>query len=202
MMDNNRRIDAIHDFWFGSLDANGMPAEDRRKLWYGGDRATDAAILDRFGSDVEDALAGRRGHWVDAAGGLIALVLLLDQFTRNIFRDSPRAFSGDPQALSLARAAVASGRDRGLPTIHRVFLYTPFEHAEEMSAQNEGVDCFARLLEECPEGARDRIADFQRYMLAHRDVIAKFDRFPHRNAVLGRESSAAELAHLQIHGGF
>ncbi len=202
MMEDLDRITALHQFWFGPLDANGMPAEDRNSFWYGASAETDASCRDDFGVDVEAALAGQRAHWRALDGGLVALVLLLDQLTRNIYRGDPRAFSGDSLALQLARDAVASGADLALPTIHRVFLYTPYEHAENIDAQQEGVACFERLLAECPAPARAQVANFQRYMIAHRDVIERFGRFPHRNAILGRDSSAEELAHLEKHGGF
>ncbi len=202
MMEDSDRITALHLFWFGPLDANGMPAEDRNRFWYGGSAETDASCRNDFGADVEAALSGRLDRWRALDGGLIALVLLLDQLTRNIYRGEPRAFSGDGPALALSRDAVASGADRALPTIHRVFLYTPFEHAENIDAQREGVACFERLLAECPPPARAQVANFQRYMIAHHDVIERFGRFPHRNAILGRDSSPDELAHLEKHGGF
>ncbi len=201
-MKHQDRINAVHQFWFGPLNAQGMPAEDRNKFWYGGDVETDARCRDGFGEDVEAAVSGGRDHWAASEGGLVALVLLLDQFTRNIYRGTPQAFSGDAQALALAREAVKSGADRKLPAIHRVFLYTPYEHAEDLSAQQQGVACFERLLEECPVEARAAVANFHRYMLAHRDVIERFGRFPHRNAILGRESTRDELDHLEKHGGF
>lgn len=201
-MDDSDRISALHRFWFGPLDCNGMPVTNRNRLWYGGGSETDAACREQFGAELEAALAGRRNHWLDSDDGLVALVLLLDQLTRNIYRGEPRAFSGDDRALALARDAVAEGRDRRLPLIHRVFLYTPFEHAEDLPAQDEGVALFECLLEECPAAARDAVANFHRYMLAHRDVIARFGRFPHRNTILGRHSSQDELAHLETHGGF
>lgn len=202
MMNDLERISALHQFWFGPLDTDGLPAQDRNKFWYGGAEETDARCRDGFGAEVEAALEGRLDHWLELEGGRVALVLLLDQFTRNIYRGEPRAFSGDARALALAREAVADGSDRDLPTIHRAFLYTPYEHSEDLAAQDEGVALFERLLAECPTGARALVANFQRYMLAHRDVIARFGRFPHRNAILGRESSPDELAHLEKHGGF
>ncbi|MDJ0879156.1 MAG: DUF924 family protein [Halieaceae bacterium] len=201
-MNDLDRITALHQFWFGPLDADGMPGSDRNKLWYGGQPETDAEIRTAFGADVEAALAGQRDHWLDEEGGLVALVLLLDQFTRNVYRGEPRAFSGDDKALALASSAIADGADRSLPTIHRVFLYTPFEHAEELGMQQQGCALFEGLLAECPSGAHTQVANFHRYMLAHRDVIERFGRFPHRNAILGRASSPEELAHLEKHGGF
>lgn len=201
-MNESARIRRILDFWFHELDADGMCSREQHKLWYNPPAGTDEDIRERFGEDVEAALAGELDHWATSDDGLVALLILLDQLTRNIYRGTPAAFSGDEKALALATTAVRAGTDRGLPTVHRVFLYTPFEHAEDLAAQQQGVQCFAQLLEDAPAGARERIADFQRYMLAHRDVIEQFGRFPHRNAILGRASTPEELAHLETHGGF
>jgi uncharacterized protein (DUF924 family) len=201
-VNNTARIERILDFWFDKLDGEGMCSSEQQKLWFNPPEGTDEAISERFRGDVEDALAGQLDHWAESAEGLIALVVLLDQFTRNIYRDTPTAFSGDERALAVAQAAVAAGRDRSLPAMHRVFLYTPFEHAEDLDAQEQGIDCFAGLLADAAAEAHDRIADFQRYMVAHREVIAQFGRFPHRNAILGRESTPEEQAHLKTHGGF
>ncbi len=201
-MNDTARIANILDFWFDELDRDGMCSREQHKLWYNPPDGTDEMIRERFGAQVEAALAGELDHWVDSDEGLVALLILLDQMTRNIYRDTPAAFSGDTRALALARAAVDSGRHLHLPAMHRVFLYTPFEHAEDLAAQQEGIQCFASLLGEAPAGARERIADFQRYMVAHRDVIQRFGRFPHRNPILGRESTPDELAHLETHGGF
>ncbi|MEE4660648.1 MAG: DUF924 family protein [Halieaceae bacterium] len=201
-MDGNSVIGAILDFWFGALDDSGLPRESRNALWFRGGEAVDNAIRTQFAGDVEAAIAGERQHWAETPDGTIALVLLLDQFTRNIYRNTPAAFSGDAAALALARETVARGADAAMPVIHRVFLYVPFEHAEDRVAQEEGLACFERLLRECPEPAREMVEGFQRYMVAHRDVIAAFGRFPHRNAILGRTSTAAEAEHLAVHGGF
>jgi len=201
-MKERDRIGNILEFWFGELDADGMASGEKGELWFRSSESLDNEIRRRFGTDVALALAGSLDNWSRRDDGLIALTLLLDQFTRNIDRGSPAAFSGDEAALRLVRAAVGAGRDRALPTIYRVFLYIPFEHAEDLAAQDEGLACFDRLLADCPASARDRLADFRRYAQAHRDVIARFGRFPHRNKLLGRTSTDAELQHLQRHGGF
>lgn len=195
-------IAEILDFWFGELDATGWPDPTRHQLWFGSSIETDRLIRDRFGNAVAAAVAGELRHWADQADGLVALILLLDQFSRNIYRGTPAAFSGDAQALALVKAAVARGQDRNQANIHRVFLYIPFEHSENLENQDQGIALFDQLLLDCDPGGRARIADFRRYAVAHRDVIARFGRFPHRNASLGRDSSEAELAHLQTHGGF
>lgn len=201
MQDSGRWEDVL-SYWFGELESNGMPAEGRQKLWFDPPPGTDEEVRSRFGDDVARALRGELAHWADSPNGLTALVLLLDQFTRNIHRGTPAAFSGDERALALAREAVTAGIDADMPTIHRVFLYIPFEHAEDLATQDEGVAHFDRLLSVVPESVRQRVAGFRQYAVAHRDVIARFGRFPHRNAILGRESTAEELDYLQEHGGF
>jgi uncharacterized protein (DUF924 family) len=192
----------VLDFWFGEVDSSGMSSQTQQQLWFNPPPGTDEAIRARFGHAVEMALAGRLDDWAATPGGLTALVVLLDQFTRNIFRGSAAAYSGDTRALTLARLAVARNWPATLPTIYRVFLCMPFEHAEELEAQDEGLTCIDVLLSECGDSARPRIADFRRYMAAHRDVIARFGRFPHRNHILGRTTTAEESVYLEKHGGF
>lgn len=196
------RIQAILDFWFDELDSQGMCPQAQNRLWFQSRPETDEEIEQRFGADVKQALAGELNHWADEKDGLIALVVLLDQFTRNIYRGTPAAFSGDRQALALAEAAVASGADCVLATIHRVFLYIPYEHAEDPLVQEQGIRCFDHLLENCHPDAQERVFGFRDYSVAHREVIARFGRFPHRNAILGRDSTVEELTHLEQHGGF
>jgi uncharacterized protein (DUF924 family) len=192
-------IEAIHDFWFGPLDENGLCATPRNSLWFGGSRETDELCRRRFGELVEQANRGELESWAERERGLIALILLLDQFPRNIFRNSPRAFAGDARALELSQRTVASGRYRRLPAIHQAFLLMPLEHHEELEVQEECVALFEEL---AAVTGSEQIAGFTRYAMAHREVIARFGRFPHRNGILGRESTAAELAWLATHEGF
>ena len=195
----NEEIEAIHSFWFGPLDDAGLSATDRNALWFRATAATDAACRERFGEGVERALAGELDDWAAGDRGLVALILLLDQFTRNIFRNTARAFSGDARALALAQQTVAGGHHQRLPAIHQAFLFLPLEHHEDLEVQEECVTLFEEL---AAVTGSDQIAGFTRYALAHRDVIARFGRFPHRNAVLGRTSTPEELAWLEQHGGF
>lgn len=181
----------ILDFWFG---APGTPEHGTaRELWFRKSDATDATIRERFGPDVEAALAGQRHDWQRGPREKLALLLLLDQFTRNMFRDTPRAFAGDPQALALAQAMVARGDDRLLVPLERWFVYLPFEHSESLQVQ-----------EECLRLCRQLVADGQPDALVwaqkHYDVIARFGRFPHRNEILGRASTPEEIAFLQQPG--
>jgi len=189
----------IHAFWFGDLDDTGLCVADRNALWFKSSAATDETCRRRFGRLVEQAVDGQLGDWADSANGLVALVILLDQLTRNIYRGTAQAFSGDPRALALVQRCIAGGHYRRLPAIHQVFLYLPLEHSEDLAVQEECVTLFEELA--AITGSR-QIAEFTRYAVAHRDVIAQFGRFPHRNALLGRQSAPRELAYLERHGGF
>ncbi len=189
----------IHDYWFGPLDDGGMADAIRHKLWFQSAPEDDEVCQIRFGALVKEAVAGGLETWPDNNRGLIALILLLDQFTRTIYRGTPAAFSGDARALALAQHCIAHGHHRRLPAIHQVFLYLPLEHTEDLNVQEECVELFAEL---AAITGLEAMTGYLRYAVAHRDVIARFGRFPHRNAILGRESSAEELAYLKKHGGF
>jgi uncharacterized protein (DUF924 family) len=175
-------------FWFGAADV-------ARDEWFRKDPDFDARIRDRFGALVEQALAGGLADWEGAAGAALARVLLLDQFTRNIFRDTSRAFDGDAQALALARSMVARGADQALPPLRRVFTYLPFEHAEDEAAQRESLRLFGALA-----AAHPALASYDDYARRHAAVIERFGRFPHRNAILGRASTPEEIAFLREPG--
>ncbi|QFU74555.1 DUF924 domain-containing protein [Halioglobus maricola] len=192
-------IDAIHQYWFGELDEYGMAAKSRNQLWFQSTPADDARCGDLFGELVEEALAGGLSDWETSDRGVIALILLLDQFTRTLFRGEARAFSGDARAFALAQHQIAHGHHARMPAVHQVFLFLPLEHAENLDAQEECVELFAEL--EAVTGL-EAIAGYSRFAVAHREVIARFGRFPHRNAALGRESTPAEIDHLKTHGGF
>jgi uncharacterized protein (DUF924 family) len=182
----------ILDFWFADRDDAGQPAY--RDQWFKRDDAFDAQIAQRFGAIVERALAGELdgelAGWADSAEGALALVILLDQFPRNLFRGTARAFAGDARALRLAKQAIAQGFDRQLPRYNRMFLYLPFEHSEHLADQDRSVALFAALDD-------DNVA---RYAVAHRDIVARFGRFPHRNAALGRPSTPEETEFLKQPG--
>jgi uncharacterized protein (DUF924 family) len=184
---------AVLDFWFGA--PRSATHGQWRDAWFRKDAAFDAAIAQRFGAVVETALAGGLRDWTAAPGTTLARIVLLDQFTRNVFRDRPRAFAGDALALEAAQAMVAAGHDRALDPVQRAFVYLPFEHAESLAMQDESVRLFAALADETPS-LRHMLA----YAHRHRDVIVRFGRFAHRNAVLDRRSTAEELAFLSEAG--
>lgn len=177
----------ILDFWFGPP---GTPDHGKeRAQWFRKDPAFDEAIRTRFGAAIESALAGGFAEWTDARGTL-ARILLLDQFTRNVYRDTPRAFAGDALALKLARDAVAHGQDQSMMPVERWFLYMPFQHAEDSVAQETSVELFTRLRDEA--GLEGPLPWAQR----HAEIVRRFGRFPHRNAIVGRASTPEEIAFL------
>ena len=185
------------DQWCGDGLTRHWPSEPRDKLWFGFDPAQDEDLRRRYGALVDEALAGGLADWADAPLGRLALVLLLDQLPRNLFRRQARAFAGDARAQALTHAAVASGEDERLPVVARVFLYMPLVHAESLPLQDEAVRCFERLHEQAPAFCHPTLDENLRYARLHRDIVARFGRFPHRNEALGRESTAEELAFLK-----
>lgn len=185
----------VLDFWF--LPA-GAPGHDLpRAEWFRKDAAFDEAIRLRFGTLVDAALAGGLQDWVASADGCLALILLLDQFTRNLFRGTARAFAGDAAALALAEQLVSSGRDKNLPPIRRWFVFMPFEHSESALNQERSVALFAGLRREGQTAAFESAYD---YALRHREIVERFGRFPHRNAILGRASTPEEIEFLKQPG--
>lgn len=175
-------------FWFGA------PGDEEygqaRRAWFIKDPAFDATIARRFGPLIEEALGGGLASWCTTPQGELARILVLDQFTRNVFRGSARMFAGDAQALAAAREMVDDGRDRELIPVQRWFCYLPFEHAEDLAAQERAVQLFETLRDDPQAGGA------LEWALRHRDVIRRFGRFPHRNEMLGRTSSAAEIEFL------
>ena len=195
----DRIIDEILMYWFGALDSDGLSEPAQHGLWFKSSANTDKECEALFCSAVEQAIAGKLDHWAKSDRGLIALIVLLDQFPRNIYRGTASAFSGDNKSLIVARQAIAMNRHKDLPLIHRVFLYLPLEHSEELAVQEQ---CVALFEEMTNITGLTQMADFSRYAVAHRDIIAQFGRFPHRNDILERQSTAAEIEHIATHGGF
>ncbi|MES2959475.1 MAG: DUF924 family protein [Pseudomonadota bacterium] len=187
---------AVLDFWFGAPDDPGHA--QTRPQWFRKDDTFDAAIAERFGSLIERALNGAIDDWAApplAPLPALARVIVLDQFTRNAFRGSVRAFAGDALALQTARALVASGLDRELSGVQRQFCYLPFEHAEDLAHQHTSLQLFEQLGRDEPA-----LAGLLEWAQRHHDIVARFGRFPHRNALLGRASTAEEIAFLQQPG--
>jgi uncharacterized protein (DUF924 family) len=190
---NDADVDAVLEFWFGAPDS----AEHgrARKVWFVKDDAFDAEIRQRFGALVERALRGELEDWGSAARSALAQVLVLDQFTRNAFRGTPRAFAGDARALAAASRMVGLRQDEELATFMRGFVYLPFEHAEGLAMQDEAIRLLTRLVASDP--AQQSMLD---YAHRHRAIVERFGRFPHRNDILGRRSTAEEIAFLKQPG--
>ena len=188
------------DWWFGSSGSAKQTAAAKGKLWFGKRDSQDLEAQSRFGDWVEQALAGGLTDWAQRPEGWLALVLLLDQLPRMIYRDTPQSFSGDLRAQALVAQGVAADFDRQLQPIQRVFIYLVFEHSENLTVQNDGVSRHIELVAQQPEIDRALFSDYLDYAERHRDVIARFGRFPHRNAVLGRATTAEELEFLSKPG--
>lgn len=194
-----RRSEEVLEYWFGPSDDPAEVFAAQSQRWFRGGAAVDAEIEARFGDTMKAALAGELDGWLEAPRSCMAAVILLDQFTRNVFRGTPQAFSGDPQALAAAEHAIHAGYEAKLGVHHRSFLYIPFEHSERLAVQDRGVAHYVRLIEE--DGpCLDRAKLFHDYAIQHRDIIARFGRFPHRNGILGRQSTAEEIEFLKEPG--
>ncbi len=182
-----RQPGELLDFWF---------SERVRPLWFEPGPGFDAEIRERFAATLDAAATGLLAGWLAAAESALALVILLDQFPRNIHRGTPRAFACDASARSAADSAVLRGFDQRTPLDRRPFFYLPFEHSEEPADQRRAVALFRAWLEAQDAGGRNRAEEQFRYVLRHQEIIERFGRFPHRNRILGRETTAAEAAFL------
>jgi len=184
----------VRDFWFGAPGSESAGRPHRE--WFVKSDAFDEQIRQRFGATIDIAVAGGLREW-DAEGpeGVLARILVLDQFIRNAWRNTPQSFAGDTLALVAARRLVDSGAHKELPPLQRAFVYMPFEHAEDAFMQERAVELFTALAAEHP--GFDEMLD---YAHRHRGVIARFGRFPHRNEILGRASTQEEIDFLRQPG--
>ncbi len=179
-------------FWFGPPGA--PDAGTARKAWFTKDDAFDAQIRERFGGLIDTALRGELEDWLDAPESALAYLILLDQFTRNAFRGTASAFAGDARALAAARRIVARGWDAAMTPVHRWFCYLPFEHSERIEDQHESLRLFGLLRDDPVAGSA------YEWAVKHFEIVERFGRYPHRNAILGRESTPAELEFLSQPG--
>jgi uncharacterized protein (DUF924 family) len=183
------RAQAFLDFWFGAADD--PQRLHHRQIWFPSTPEFDAAVRDGFAADHERAASGALAAWEAEPLSCLALVMLLDQVPRNIFRSTPRAFATDRLALAAANRALDRGFDQAAPDAWRVFFYLPFEHSEALADQQRGLDLLLALP---PVPGRPGDGHMTRL---HLEIIERFGRFPHRNAILGRQSNAEELAFLE-----
>jgi uncharacterized protein (DUF924 family) len=174
----------IYDYWFGAPGAEGHG--EVREFWFGGGPSVDREIQERFGVHYERAIAGEFESWKSEARSAVSLIILLDQFPRNIFRGSSRSFAADPLALRCARQLVDSPLHRELITVEKVFAYLPFEHSEDIEDQKKCVSLYEAM------EAHDSKAEWIDFAVQHLEIIEQFGRFPHRNDILGRDHTPAE----------
>ena len=190
----------VREYWFGARPLTAEALDRRMDFWFGSDEQRDAEIRERFGALLERAAAGELSAWGDGPRGRLSLILLLDQFPRNMFRGTARAFEYDEQALTLALTGLQSGADGALDFAERLFFYMPLEHAENRDAQDESVAAFRRLLAEVPRDLHAAFASTLGFAERHRSIIERFGRFPHRNALLGRANTPEEAEWLKEGG--
>lgn len=187
----------ILDFWFGELDEHGLPDSFHRNRWFRATRAFDQEIRRRFISMVLFASEDGLRHWRSEPGGALAEILLLDQFTRQIYRGSALAFQNDPLAIRLCKQALKRGHDMALPPVQRAFMYMPLQHSEKLEDQDLSVECYEQLRASTEGIAGEFMDSFLQSAKDHHQIIEKFGRFPHRNAALKRRSGLQEKEYLQ-----
>ncbi len=190
------RIDAILSFWFQQKELSAPQIDARMDTWFGENPVFDEEIRQAFMDDVERASAGELDHWTKTPHGRLALILLLDQFRRNIYRGLPEAYEQDPKALKLCVEGAMRKGDKGLMPIQRVFFYMPLQHAESRKVQAKSVDIYNRLADAVSPTLTETFLTVAQFAELHRDIVERFGRFPHRNRVLGRENTSEEEAYL------
>lgn len=194
------RIEDILDFWFGELDELGCASPNQRKLWWTKSDDFDETIRARFLEDYEVVVAGDRERWRTTPRGTLATIIVLDQFSRNIFRNTPKMFAADPLAREVCREGLDAGFDDELGFDERVFFYMPLEHSEAMEDQKRCHEVFSRLHDQAPESLKGDADYYLDYVRQHREIIDRFGRYPHRNAILGRPSKDEEIEFLKKPG--
>ncbi|HEY7715600.1 MAG TPA: DUF924 family protein [Candidatus Binatia bacterium] len=189
-------IEEVLNFWFGTNADDAVVAAEQAALWWSKNQETDDDIRSRFEHHIRAAARRELDPWASTAHGRLALIILLDQFPRNVYRETAQAFSYDQKALALSLEGIARGTDWELRAIERVFIYLPLEHSESLAHQERSVRYFSDLVACVPAEQKSFFDEYLNYAIRHRDIIARFGRFPHRNKILGRESTTEELAFL------
>ena len=190
------RIDAVLAFWFKQHSLSAPQVDRRMDVWFGEDAAFDQEIRTEFADDVARASAGQLDHWGKQPRGRLALIILLDQFRRNIYRNSPDAFALDRKALKLCVQGAMEKKDKGLEPIEKVFFYMPLQHAESAKVQAKSCELYNKLAEAVSPTFRETFMTIAQFAELHRDIIDQFGRFPHRNKLLGRQNTPEEAEYL------
>jgi len=194
--DDHSRIERILSFWFKEHELTAPQIDGRMDTWFGEDPVFDHEIGKQFAGDVEDASTGVIDYWAHQARGRLALILLLDQFRRNIYRGTAEAFARDKAALKLCVEGAMEKKDRALTPIQRVFFYMPLQHAESRKVQKKSVEIYQRLAKAVSPTDRETFETVAQFAELHHDIIEQFGRFPHRNKVLGRKNTPEEEEYL------
>ena len=194
--DDQLRIDAIIAFWFRTQELTAPQVDQRMDVWFGADDVFDHECKKEFADDVDSASEGKLDHWAHEPRGLLALILLLDQFRRNIYRGTADAFSKDRAALKLCVEGAMEKKDQGLAPIERAFFYMPLQHAESAKVQAKSVELFTKLAEAVSPTYRETFETMTQFAELHRDIVEQFGRFPHRNSLLNRANTAEEDEYL------
>ncbi len=192
--------DAIHElliFWFGEANEADIPTVERTNLWFSPDNESDRAVKDRFSDCMAQGIAGELRHWEYTPRGSLALIILYDQMARKLFRHSAQAFTYEPMALDLCLNGLRRSHDQALGLIERAFFYMPMAHSESLHVQERSVDAFQSLVDLSMPELAGVFRSFLEYATEHYDIIRRFQRFPHRNQILGRQSTPDEMVFLR-----
>ena len=200
--EDQARIREILDFWFREQELSAPQIDRRMDIWFGEDPVFDHEIKKEFSGDVERACQGKLDHWAADPHGRLALILLVDQFRRNLYRGTADAFSMDKLALKLCVEGAMEKKDKGLTPIQKVFFYMPLQHAESRKVQAKSVELFNRLAESVSPTYQETFLTVAQFAELHKDIIDQFGRFPHRNQLLGRDNTPEEEEYLADAPGF
>jgi len=194
--DDRNRIEAILAFWFKEQQLTAPQIDGRMDVWFGEDPVFDEEVAQKFADDVENASEGRLEHWAQEPQGRLALILLLDQFRRNIYRNQAEAFALDKAALKLCVEGAMEKKDKGLTPIQRAFFYMPLQHSESRKVQKKSVEIYSRLSEAVSATYRETFETIAQFAQLHADIVEQYGRFPHRNTILKRQNSPEEDEYL------
>lgn len=194
--DDARRIDEILSFWFKEQELSAPQIDRRMDIWFGENPDFDDEVEAKFCDDVARASTGKLDHWAEDPRGRLALIILIDQFRRNIYRNTEKAFSRDRLALKLCVEGAMEKKDKSLTPIQKVFFYMPLQHTESRKVQTKSAELYSRLAESVSPTYRETFLTVAQFAELHKDIIDQFGRFPHRNALLGRENTPEEDKYL------
>lgn len=190
------RIESVLSFWFEQKELTAPQIDGRMDIWFGEDPVFDEEIRARFANEIEQALEGQLDHWAKSPHGRLALILVLDQFRRNVYRGTADAYAGDKKALKLCVEGAMEKIDKGLTPIQRVFFYMPLQHAESRKVQSKSVAIYDRLAEAVSPTYAETFLTIAQFAELHRDIVEQFGRFPHRNKLFDRQNTPEEEEYL------